>query len=118
MSEKAKHTPGPWEVIPQHGAGPMIARRYETGKQMSPTGLRLVCHVLQRGSSLQQDVANSRLIAAAPELLEAGERLITEGDCYGKWADTHSCLSMSDDKADWCGYCSLRAAIAKAKGEG
>lgn len=70
------HTPSPWEAIPQHGAGPMIAHPFETGKQMNPTGLRLVCHMLQRGSSLEEDQANAKLIAAAPEMAEALHMLV------------------------------------------
>ena len=64
-------TPGPWADIPQNGAGPMIAHKFETGNQINPTGLRLICHMLQRGNSLEQDEANARLIAAAPELYAA-----------------------------------------------
>lgn len=66
-----KFTPGPWEQVPQNGAGPIIAHRYDTGLQMKPTGLRLICHMLERNSSLDQDKANARLIAAAPDLLAA-----------------------------------------------
>ena len=64
-----KHTPGPWDVIPQGANGPLIARQYETGQQLNPKGLRLVCHVLTRRDSLSQDEANARLLAAAPDLL-------------------------------------------------
>jgi hypothetical protein len=67
----AGFTEGPWEEIPQHGAGPMIARRFDTGNQMNPTGLRLICHVMQRRDSLLTDEANAALIAAAPDLYEA-----------------------------------------------
>jgi hypothetical protein len=67
----AGFTEGPWEEIPQHGAGPMIARRFDTGNQMNPTGLRLICHVMQRRDSLLTDEANAHLIAAAPDLYEA-----------------------------------------------
>ncbi len=66
-------TPGEWVQIPQHGAGPVIAHEYDTGKEMNPKGLRLVCHVLSRGKSMSQDEANARLIAAAPALYEALE---------------------------------------------
>lgn len=58
-------TPGEWEEVPQHGAGPMIAHRYETGNQLQPTGLRLICHMLQRGNSLKEDQANAAFIALA-----------------------------------------------------
>jgi hypothetical protein len=73
-------TQGPWEEIPQHGAGPIIAHPYETGSQMNPRGLRLVCHVLARGNSLKQDEANARFIASTrtlvPQLCDEVERLM------------------------------------------
>jgi hypothetical protein len=68
---KTAHTPGPWTIVPQSGAGPMIAHPYETGNQLNPHGLRLVCHVLARYNSLEQDNSNARLIAAAPDLLQS-----------------------------------------------
>lgn len=67
----AEHTPGPWEQVLQNDAGPMIAHRFDTGKQMNPTGLRLICHMFERGNSLEQDKANAALVASAPELLAA-----------------------------------------------
>ena len=45
---EAEATPAPWEEVPQSRGGPIIARRYETGYQMNPTGLRLICHIFQR----------------------------------------------------------------------
>ena len=69
----AKFTPGPWAQVPQSNGSVMIARRYETGKQLNPHGLRLVCNVLVRGSSMSEDDANAHLIAAAPEMYEAVE---------------------------------------------
>jgi hypothetical protein len=85
-----KFTPGPWVQVPQHGAGPMICHEYKTENQMNPTGLRLVCHILQRRDSLEQDEANAALINAAPELYEALEWALDrisfaglgEGDYY------------------------------------
>lgn len=32
---------------------------------MKPTGLRLICHVLQRGNSIKEDTANANHIATA-----------------------------------------------------
>jgi hypothetical protein len=66
-----KHTPGPWILVPQNGAGPMLAVRFETGKQMNPTGLRFIGHLLERKDSLDVDEANARIIAAAPAMLAA-----------------------------------------------
>lgn len=74
----AKFTPGPWFQVPQSNGSVMIARRYETGKQLSPHGLRLVCNVLVRGSSMSEDDANAHLIAAAPEMYHALMRCISE----------------------------------------
>ncbi len=101
-----KHTPGPWIEVPQNGSGPMIARSYATGKQMNPTGLRLVCHVLQRGSSFDEDKANASLIAAAPDLLKALETLLSLHDAR---VDTADAWNVSMEEA--------RAAISKAIGD-
>lgn len=64
------HTPGPWSRVPQTSGGDLIAREYETGKQMQPKGLRLVAFMMARGNSLAEDEANAHLIAAAPLLLK------------------------------------------------
>lgn len=99
-------TPGPWTEIPQNGAGPMICRKFETGKQMNPVGLRLVCHVLARGSSIVEDEANARLIAAAPDLLAALERTLNWLSSYPGGG------TLGQDGP----YEQARAAIAKATG--
>jgi hypothetical protein len=90
-------------LMPQHGAGPMVARQFDTGKQMNPVGYRLVAHMLQRRDSLETDEANARLIAAAPTMLEALEELI------GEVRETGLAVASALTKA--------RAAIAAAKGE-
>lgn len=80
LCEEATETP--WEEVPQNGAGPIIAHRFGTGNQMQPTGLRLICHVLQRGNSLKQDRANAAFIAAArsavSDLLAENEKQASE----------------------------------------
>lgn len=63
LCEKA--TPGDWITVPQHIAGPLIAHSFETGQKMRPTGLRLICHMMERGKSLSEDQANAAFIAAA-----------------------------------------------------
>ena len=65
MSEQ-KHTPGPWEIEP-FGDGKMAEIRVEG---------RLACllHSFSKRPTIE-DEANARLIAAAPELLEALQRL-------------------------------------------
>lgn len=107
---EAAHTPGPWSIVPQNGVGPMIAREYETGKQMNPKGLRLVCHVLARGNSLPEDEANARLIAAAPDLLAA----LTEVMDWVKHWDPN----FAQD-AEWPATAAkVDAALSRAAGEG
>lgn len=61
------HTDGPWDLIPQDGAGHYIAHRHKVGDEAEPTGLRLIAHLLERKASLAEDLANGRLIAAAPD---------------------------------------------------
>lgn len=79
-SPKPAHTLLPWELVPQNGAGPIIARKVETGNQMTPTRIRLVAQVFERGNSLKEDRANAEFIIRAvnchQELLEACKLVI------------------------------------------
>ena len=65
----AKHTPGPWHV-----ANNVAARRnrgaLETIIEMGPFGAFVVADASTSAS------ANARLIAAAPDLLEAAKRML------------------------------------------
>lgn len=87
----SKHTPGPWTFKGRTVRGP---------HPRDPEGrTRIVVNAIwDRGTYVGEAEANARLIAAAPELLEALEIAL---DCAGDawWAE----------KAE--------AAIAKAKGE-
>ena len=71
----AQHTPGPWQIIRQDGVDNcyLIRRRYETG---GVTNIALV-NILAR----QFEVGDLTLIAAAPDLLAALERLTFAADC-------------------------------------
>lgn len=99
----SKHTPGPWVVTPHpethvdvFGVGEIM-----DDKQMQYGLSHTICY--------QNAEANARLIAAAPELLEALIRLEAElvedkyGDCYEPSPFENLALA--------------RAAIAKATGE-
>ncbi len=70
------HTPTPWVAVPQSDGSAMIAHEYETGKQMNPKGLRLICHVMSRGNSLRQDEANAELIVRAVNASASNEKVI------------------------------------------
>jgi len=94
----SKHTPGPWEHT---GQG------YIVGKEDNGYGLGYVdvCSVYLRAVRGRTN-ANARLIAAAPDLLEALDALLYAYQDQGNTGSTH------DDKV-----LQARAAIAKARGE-
>lgn len=55
----AAPTATPWELIPQDGAGHLIAHREADGT------LRLIAHMLERKHSLAEDLANGERIVTA-----------------------------------------------------
>ena len=90
-----QHTPGPWRVT--------------TAKVMAENG-RAICLIENRKlhEGFQESSANARIIAAAPDLLDALQRFVTACDAYLP-EPTHQAF---------CGlFASARAAIAKATGE-
>lgn len=90
MSEPTKHTPGPWEATCPRGKNWFI-RQSETGEYIFESN--------QYGSMREAD---ARLIAAAPDLLDALKEYLAWG------AMTASDRYLFDAK--------FRAAIAKAEG--
>ena len=100
----SKHTPGPWVVV---------------GSRTKYVEARLVGSLMQEvaacGPTLadegygQQQEANARLIAAAPDLLEALQ------DIAEYWNQDQNEAAMAD--ACWHAIHTARAAIAKATGE-
>ena len=86
-----QHTPGPW--MPHHDKGRLYVETHRDD---------VICMVA-RGLGTPEDQANARLIASAPDLLEALRNL---ADLY----DTdEGCRSLPE-------YIAARAAIAKATG--
>lgn len=60
---KLKHTPGPWIYDPDNDRYPLVVRDNDT---------RIIAHIEDnRAFPLPECEANAKLIAAAPELLEA-----------------------------------------------
>lgn len=88
----SKYTPGPWEEMPVHGES--YGRRIFAGSQ----------YIASVGDSDQKtpDKSNARLIASAPDLLEALEALADYFD-----AGDNECRPIEN----------ARAAIAKARGQ-
>lgn len=62
------HTPGPWTAMPHKPRGPDAKRFQVRGPDDAGPTARFVCENAR--------LADARLIAAAPELLEALERLV------------------------------------------
>jgi hypothetical protein len=96
MSEK-NHEPGPWEVNDQRGNGWLANAMYVSSGN---TGAILARVYDDQGS----EFPNARLIAAAPELLEALQAICAHWDAG----------NFSRQPNLWDG---MRAAIAKATGQ-
>lgn len=92
-----KHTPGPWH----------IARFDATTVEIRSERGLIVAEV---GNTSTEDDANARLIAAAPELLSALQRIADRNLTYlsGK---------VMGDQISYEDVAAARAAIAKATGE-
>ena len=92
-----KHTPGPW-VVDHMSAHLVRSQDDKNGRHIAAVG------PANYTPRYDVDDANARLIAAAPELLEALECLLAKADIEFKniWPETRN---------------DARAAIAKAKGE-
>ena len=94
-----EHTPGPWEV----GRG--YARTHSTPIRWKGENLAWICGMDSAHEfSLEQTLANARLISAAPDMLAALEGLLSDNYL----ADPINADRMAE----------ARAAIAKAKGKG
>lgn len=127
----SKHTPGPW-VVHDHPTDP-----YQYGHHVTTADGLTVCSVTYQlpvstphGVEEATRVANARLIAAAPELLEALTKAVeeTEQFLFEAWmvrtcpSGDHECVQRqwlaSSDHVDFCReWAEQLAAIAKATGE-
>lgn len=104
---KAKHTPGPWTI-----------RDYQdhsgNGVEVAQADSRLYIVRDIMGNTIAQSDANTRLIAAAPELLEALRgALVAFEQAYSALPDD----SPAQDHFMACYIEPARAAIARATGE-
>lgn len=91
-----KHTPGPWNATKFN---PVTGDIDDCYLYVEP-GIAVIERNV-RGRD-QHDTANSRLLAAAPDLLEALSEIINDGGKFVMTNETHR---------------KARAAIAKARGE-
>ena len=68
------HTQGPWHVGAGNGEGSIFADNGRTRLEIGGTTLYSIAQIT-RGWNEAEDEANARLIAAAPEMLEALQSL-------------------------------------------
>lgn len=103
---KQGHTPGPWSIN-----GP-----YHIQADTEPSALpKVLAHIIQGyGVSLEEKIANARLIAAAPELLEALRELVIE--LLDTTVNDRGELVINDQGTFNLYVTQARAAIAKARG--
>lgn len=108
MSE-FKHTPGPWRISRTSGMEIFINQDYDQPNRVPG----YFAEVRRFTSDHEQVDANARLIAAAPELLEALEQLVSD---YERGIHVEFGGSpWLKEKLEELDY--ARAAIAKALGE-
>lgn len=102
MSEH-KHTPGPWVVLSfyKDGSHPFIQSTTDINHPRY-----LIASVQGNGMSITEQSANAKLIAAAPELLEALVQILG-------WRELRDGMEFPTERIEVI----ARAAIAKAKGE-
>jgi hypothetical protein len=113
MTTQATHTKGPWHTGQGNGEGSIFCESGRMRLESGGTTLYPVC-AISRGWDEGEDAANARLIAAAPDLLEALRGLIDQleaagihipGEDSGQW---HGAEGISFSRAI--------EAIAKAEG--
>ena len=71
------HTPGPWHIGSGNGEGSIFAENGRMRLETGGTTLYPICHNVSTWN-IDEDDANARLIAAAPDLLAALETCVSE----------------------------------------
>jgi hypothetical protein len=98
---RTQHTPGPWMIYGDGKIGSASVRRFPDMTVIQPGTVK--------GETIATAMANARLIAAAPDLLEAIQDFEAwASEVIGMNAESMSLRNLFLDKA--------RAAIAKAEG--
>ena len=112
--QTAAHTPGPWSL--PHFAEPGV--NCQCGYVLTNGMMGAICTVYASGAgddwakhgdnpSFQEAVANARLIAAAPDLLEAGRSMIAAFDPdamnpeqFNAWSDLSAAISRAEGRTE------------------
>jgi hypothetical protein len=101
----AKHTPGPWSYDPASFWKRPGLRGF---KVYGPDSKSIAAYSSAGNRNAEEQEANARLIAAAPDLLAALRELIETAE---RFADLRG---STDQKALWADLEAARIAIAKA----
>ena len=105
MSNMSKATPGPWQMLPEECDKPYIRiRGTQLGGRYKVANVVTPAYEGVHQREADETRANARLIAAAPELLEALQRLLSENDNMTQRINLIGAMEQA------------RAAIAKATG--
>lgn len=112
-----KHTEGPWEIVNVHGVPLGVGTRQNSGGACHV--FRMLGNTLEKGdgeTDLDVLKANAALIAAAPDMLDALERV------REAWGDAICDDTEIDgaDLVDWLGSwynLEVMPALRKARGE-
>lgn len=104
-----KASPGPWKAVRIPAGNPLVPKKLAV---MGQADLVLVTHTFDGWEA----EANIRLMAAAPDMLEALEALLLEAEELSEGEGCDHSVGIC-----WCSYFRVldraREAIAKAKGE-
>lgn len=123
----SKHTPGPWAIEALRYEGARIVAGPTYDKSSRPVGWVAADDTMEEASTgrirevmSDEANANARLIAAAPELLEALRGLLRDGIALDlnesrRWH--YNGDRRIENFRDSCPMCLGRAAIAKAEGK-
>lgn len=109
----AGHTPGPWQVAGCRHSGDLKIGRDTRLHAVGPDGdaVAMVFYDMKTGRGLK----DARLIAAAPELLEALQRLL-DGLPFGGMTSEYEMVQAGCDPTEARRLYAAFAAIAKATG--
>lgn len=116
---ETKHTPGPWSVLKWSKRMSIEGNIHQvTNRENYPAAFVPAWDAPEDGQvdGTDEAIANARLIAAAPELLEALE-WYRNNMCEGFCVDLKTEVYYSESMDFHCAGCKARAAIAKAKGQ-
>ena len=113
MSNKLKHTPGPW-CIKEFNGGEIFVEAQKSDDM--PYALDVCGDDYTGYGDVEQRNHNMRLIAAAPEMLDVLIRFAKDGfahECFACSADYPASCAYTPDQ---CSYISIKTVIERATG--